>query len=127
VGIRDQALWQDLKAITFLYSVRREQGNAQPEEVRYYIGSRLAQANAYASYVRSHWSIENSLHWVLDVCFDEDQCRKRTDNSPENMALLRRLALCLLKTHGRKGSIRGKRLQSGWNNGFLLEVLSSKD
>jgi len=125
-GIRDQALWQDLKAITVVFSERQELGKEKTEEVRYYIGSRAAKAKAYTNSIRSHWGIENGLHWVLDVCFDEDQCRMRTDHSPENMALLRRLALCLLKKHGDKGSIRGKRLQSGWNDDFLLEILSCK-
>jgi predicted transposase YbfD/YdcC len=125
-GIRDQSLWQDLKAITIVFSERQEPGKGKTEELRYYIGSRAAKAKAYTSYVRSHWGIENGLHWVLDVSFDEDQCRMRTDHSPENMALLRRLALCLLKRHGRQGSIRGKRLQSGWNDEFLLEILNCK-
>jgi predicted transposase YbfD/YdcC len=124
--IRDQALWQDLKAITIVFSERQELGKEKTEEVRYYIGSRAAKAKAYTHSIRSHWGIENGLHWVLDVCFDEDQCRMRKDHSPENMALLRRLALCLLKKHGGKGSIRGKRLQSGWNDEFLLEILSCK-
>ena len=125
-GIRDQASWKDLKAITFVFSERQEVGKEKTGEVRYYIGSRAAKAEEYARSVRSHWSIENGLHWVLDVSFDEDQCRMWTDHSPENMALLRRLALCLLKRRGGKGSIRGKRLQSGWNDEFLAEVLSGK-
>jgi predicted transposase YbfD/YdcC len=125
-GIRDEELWKDLKAITFVFSERQELGKEKTEEARYYIGSRAANAKTYTNSIRSHWGIENGLHWVLDVCFDEDQSRMRTDHSPENMALLRRLALCLLKKNGRKGSIRGKRLQSGWNDEFLLEVLSCK-
>lgn len=125
-GIRDEELWKDLKAITFVYSERQEQGKEKVEEARYYIGSRAAKAKSYAHFIRSHWGIENGLHWVLDVCFDEDGSRMRTDHSPENMALLRRLALCLLKKHGGNGSIRGKRLQSGWNDEFLLEVFGCK-
>jgi predicted transposase YbfD/YdcC len=125
-GVRDQGLWRDLKAITLVVSERQEVGKEKTEEVRYYIGSRAAKAKAYAEAIRSHWGIENGLHWVLDVCFDEDGCRMRADHSPENMALLRRLALCLLKKHGGKGSLRGKRLQSGWNDDFLLEILSCK-
>jgi predicted transposase YbfD/YdcC len=125
-GIRDQALWQDLRAITMVYSERQELRKEKTEEVRFYIGSRKAKAKTYANSIRSHWGIENGLHWALDVSFDEDQCRMRTDHSPQNMALLRRLALCLLKKHGHKGSLRGKRLQSGWNDAFLLEVLSCK-
>jgi predicted transposase YbfD/YdcC len=125
-GIRDRELWKDLKAIVILFSERQEVGKEKTEEMRYYIGSRSAQAKDYANAIRSHWGIENGLHWVLDVSFDEDCCRMRTDHSAENMALLRRLALCLLKKHGGKGSIRGKRLQSGWNDRNLLEILSCK-
>ncbi len=125
-GIRDEALWRDLKAITMVFSERQERGQAATQEIRYYIGSRVAKAKVYANAVRSHWGIENGLHWVLDMSFDEDQCRMRTDHSPENMALLRRLALCLLKKHGGKGSVRGKRLQSGWNDDFLMEILNCK-
>lgn len=125
-GIRDLALWKDLKAITLIYSERQEVGQEATAEVRYYIGSRLAKASAYAGYVRGHWGIENGLHWVLDVSFDEDHSRMRTDHSAENMALLRRLALSLLKRHGGRGSIRGKRKQSGWNDKVLVEVLSGK-
>jgi predicted transposase YbfD/YdcC len=123
-GIRDQALWQDLKAITMVFSEREEAGKKKSEELRFYIGSRAATAKTYTHCIRSHWGIENGLHWVLDVCFAEDQSRMRKDHSPENMALLRRLALCLLKKQGGKGSIRGKRLQTGWNDQFLLEILS---
>ncbi len=125
-GIRDLDLWKDLRAATMVVSVCQERGKEETTEVRYYIGSRLAKASFYASYVRGHWGIENGLHWVLDVSFDEDNCRMRTDHSAENMALLRRLALSLLKQHRRPGSVRGKRLQSGWDNSFLEEVLGSK-
>jgi predicted transposase YbfD/YdcC len=125
-GIRDQALWKDLKAITLIYSERQEAGQEDAVEVRYYIGSKAAQASAYAGYVRSHWGIENGLHWILDVSFDEDHCRMRTDHSAENMALLRRLALSLLKQHGGKGSVRGKRKRSGWDDRVLVEILCRK-
>jgi predicted transposase YbfD/YdcC len=125
-GIRDEALWQDLKAITMVFCERQEQGKEATTEFRYYIGSKQAPAAAYASYIRGHWGIENGLHWVLDVSFDEDQSRMRTDHSAENMGLLRRLALSLLKQHKKKGSVRGKRLQSGWDDHTLLEVLGGK-
>jgi predicted transposase YbfD/YdcC len=125
-GLRQLAQWKDLRAITLLISQRQEVGKELTEEVRYYIGSKAAKAKAYASYIRGHWGIENGQHWVLDVCFQEDQCRMRTDHSPENMALLRRLALSLLKQHSGQGSVRGKRLQSGWNDQFLAEILGGK-
>jgi predicted transposase YbfD/YdcC len=125
-GIRDKDQWKDLRVITFILSERQEAGKEMTDEVRYYIGSKAGKARSYASYVRGHWGIENGQHWVLDVCFGEDQSRMRTDHSPENMALLRRLALSLLKQHGRKGSVRGKRLKSGWNDQILVEVLCGK-
>ncbi len=125
-GIRGQDQWQDLKAITFLFSERQEAGKEKTEEARYYIGSKAATARQYAGYVRGHWGIENGQHWILDVCFQEDQCRMRTDHSAENMALLRRLALSLLKQHKGKGSVRGKRLRSGWDDQLLVEVLTGK-
>ncbi len=125
-GIRDQALWKDLKAIALIYSERQEAGKEDTAEVRYYIGSKAAKASAYAGYVRGHGGIENGLHWILDVSFDEDHCRMRTDHSAENMALLRRLALSLLKQQGGKGSVRGKRKRSGWDDRVLVEILSRK-
>ena len=125
-GIRDKEQWKDLRAITMIISQQQQAGKELTEEVRYYIGSKAAKAKAYASYVRGHWGIENGQHWILDVCFGEDQSRMRTDHSPENMGLLRRLALSLLKQHKRKGSVRGKRLKSGWNDEFLAEVLCGK-
>jgi predicted transposase YbfD/YdcC len=125
-GIRDVALWKDLKAITLIDSERQEAGKEATCECRYYIGSKAARAAAYAGYVRGHWGIENGLPWVLDVSFDEDRCRMRTDHSGENRALLRRLALSLLKQHSGKGSVRGKRKRSGWNDQLLVEVLCGK-
>jgi predicted transposase YbfD/YdcC len=74
--------------------------------------------------VRSDWGVENSLHWVLDVTFDEDRSRIRKENAPENFGLLRRLALCLLKKESTsKRSIKGKRLKASWDEGYLLRVL----
>jgi predicted transposase YbfD/YdcC len=125
-GLRDWQQWKDLRTITLLISQRQEVDKELTEEVRYYIGSKAAKAKAYASYIRGHWGIENGQHWVLDVCFQEDQSRMRADHSPENMALLRRLALSLLKQHSSTGSVRGKRLQSGWNDQFLAEILGGK-
>ena len=74
--------------------------------------------------VRSHWGIENQLHWVLDVVMDEDQARNRKDHGPHNLALLRKLALNLAKLEPSKGSMRGKLKRAGWDNAFLAQILA---
>ena len=93
------------------------------DEVRYYISSRKASAKAFAQSVRNHWEIENGLHWVLDVCFGDDASRVRNGHGPENFALLRRLALAVLKQQKDKHSIRGRRLVAGWDNSYLEQLL----
>ena len=76
--------------------------------------------------VRSHWSIENALHWVLDMAFREDESRIRTGHAAHNMSILRRLALNLLRRETTvKGGIAAKRKQAGWNDSYLLKVLSN--
>lgn len=74
--------------------------------------------------VRSHWGIENQLHWVLDVVMDEDQARNRKDYGPHDLALLRKLALWpAAKLEASKGSMRGKLKRAGWNNALLAQIL----
>lgn len=81
--------------------------------------------SACLRHTRAHWGIENSLHWVLDISFREDECGVREGNSPENLAVLRHMALNLLKRDSTvKASIRAKRKKAGWDNDFLLAVLS---
>ena len=70
-----------------------------------------------------HWSIENQMHWVLDVVFNEDQSRNRKDNCPDNLALLRKLALNLARSEPSNGSIRGKLKRAGWDNNYLAIIL----
>ena len=97
-------------------------------ETRYFIGSAARTAEEYLRWVRGHWGIENSLHWVLDVCFREDDQRHWAGNSAENLGWLRKLALCLLKaekSRSSKGkSINTRRLIAGWKNDYLLTVLA---
>ena len=83
----------------------------------------MLAAKQAATAARQHWGIENNLHRVLDVVFAEDASRVRKDRGPENTALLRRIALTILKQVGGKESIRGKRLIAGWNNQFLEQLL----
>ena len=93
-------------------------------EGRYYILSRKLTAKQFAEAVRGHWSIENSLHWQLDVTFGEDQCRLRQGHADANFSLLRRHALSLLKAERTaKCGVKNKRLSAGWNETYLLKVL----
>ena len=124
-GIRDARLWVGLTAICMVTSERVVNG-VPASEVRYYIGSVDATAEKYMKWVRGHWGIENSLHWVLDVCFREDEQRHWAGNSAENLSWLRKLALCLLKAakNSQGKSIRRRRLRAGWDDYYLLTVLA---
>jgi predicted transposase YbfD/YdcC len=124
-GIRDEALWKDLRTINMVVSERQVVGEAATSEIRYYIGSKAGKATEYARYIRGHWGIENSLHWVLDMVFDEDQSRVRKDHGQENLALLRRLAVSILKnTESCEGSIRSKQFQAMLDDKVLEGMLS---
>lgn len=94
-----------------------------PVTSRYYLSSARLSAQEFARAVRSHWAIENSLHWVLDVSFDEDQARNRADNGPENLAILRRLTINLLRTARPKLPIARKRKRSGWSDAFAKSII----
>ena len=95
------------------------------KETSYYIGSIDSDAKKFGNAVRSHWGIENSLHWVLDVSFREDESRIRRGKAPENFAVLRHIALNLIKKEtSLKKSIKSKRLRSGWDNDYLMKVLA---
>ena len=102
----------------------RQTGAGGISQPRYYISSRAAPAEQLLAAVRSHWSIENSLHWTLDVTFREDQCRVRKDHGPQNLATLRQIGYNLLKNERTlKVGIQGKRLNAGWDEDYLLKVL----
>jgi predicted transposase YbfD/YdcC len=91
--------------------------------IRYYITS-LDKIETFAKSVRRHWSIENELHWVLDVAFNEDKCRVRDGNASENFAVVRHIALNLLKKENtKKIGIKSKRLKAGWDNDYLVSLL----
>jgi len=124
-GIRDAGLWAGLRAVVMVISQRVVNGAAS-SETRYFIGSAAGTAEDYLRWVRGHWGIENALHWVLDVCFREDDQRHWAGNSAQNLAWLRKLALCLLKAEkGSEGkSIATRRLTAGWKNDYLLSVLA---
>lgn len=116
--------WPGLKAIGMAVRVTEHADGRASDDVRYYITSRYTSGQKFADAVRGHWSIENTLHWVLDVTFDEDQSRSRNRRLADNLAWLRRLAISLLKQHPAKHSIKGKQQIAGWSNDFLAEVLA---
>jgi predicted transposase YbfD/YdcC len=121
-GIRDIALWMGLKVIGICTSERTVNGKTTVES-RYFIGSKKAKARYYGKGLRGHWGIENNLHWQLDVTFGEDDNRVSRRRGAENLAVLRRLALGLLKRHPAEESIAKKRLLACLSTDFLAEVL----
>jgi len=95
--------------------------------MRYFIGSRVMSAKQYGEAIRGHWQIENGLHWSLDVSFHEDDSRIQKRNGGINFALLRKIALSLLKRHPSKDSINRKRYAAALDTSFLEEILTSAD
>ncbi|MEG5056148.1 MULTISPECIES: ISAs1 family transposase [unclassified Microcoleus] len=123
--LHNQSLWAGLKTVVMVVSERRL-WNKTTTEVRFYLSSLATNAEKIYQAIRSHWGIENSLHWTLDVTFCEDKSRIRKDHSPENFALLRRLAVNLLKQEkGFKGSLKMKRYLAGMDNNYLVKILDS--
>jgi predicted transposase YbfD/YdcC len=110
-------------AVRVEYSHRLKTGKIKRES-RYFITSLSQDAKQLAEYIRGHWSIENQLHWILDVDFREDDSRIRKDNAPENLAVIRHIALNILKQDKHlKASIKGKRKCAGWDNSYLVKLL----
>jgi predicted transposase YbfD/YdcC len=92
--------------------------------VRYFLASRPLSAKKLLDVARTHWGIENNLHWVLDMLFDEDACRTRKDHGPENLAVIRKLALNILQATPGPLRMRHKMLQARWNDAFLLNAIA---
>ena len=115
--------WPGLRSVVKV-ECRRETDTGTTVHARYYISSMEASAKRQLEAVRALWSIENSLHWSMDVTFREDQCRVRKDHGPQNMATLRQISHNLLKQEtSLKVGMQGKRLQAGWREDYLLKVL----
>ena len=121
-GIRHAEAWAGLATIGLCFSERTVKGKTTTE-CRYFIGDKKASAKYYARGLRHHWGIENNLHWQLDVNFGEDGNRVQKRNAAENLALLRRLTLSLLKAHPSKDSIAKKRFAAALDPSFLEEIL----
>jgi predicted transposase YbfD/YdcC len=116
-------LWKGLKSIGIATSQCLRDGK-ETIDVRYYISSLTVGVKLFAHAVRSHWGIENSCHWSLDITYREDESRIRDKHMRENFAWLRRLTLSLLKQHPGRDSVAMKRQSCGWSEDFMLEVLT---
>jgi predicted transposase YbfD/YdcC len=119
---QEQHAWPALAAIGKMVRTRETQGKTTTD-TSYYLLSTPLSAPRFTEVARAQWGIENGLHWVLDVTMNEDRKRNWKDHGPENIALLRRLALNLTKLEGSKGSMKGKLKRAGWNDEFLSRLL----
>ena len=119
--IRMDHKWKGLNSIVKVKATRSI-GGQETSEVRYYISS-LPANSPFNTYIRSHWEVENKLHWTLDMTFGEDQQRKRCKKAAENFSLVRKFALNILKKDNSKLSLVNKRLKAAWNWNYLMHLL----
>ena len=127
--IEDNNGWKDLNSIIRIESTREFKNSEKITEkaTRYYISNLQNDPEEFQTKIRSHWAIENKLHWTLDVAFGEDASRKRAGNAAQNYSILLKIALNLLKNESsKKLSMKSKRLEAGWNEDYLLKILNIK-
>ena len=122
--LNSSGAWRGLQSVAKVTGERRI-GEQVSIESRYYISSLPGDAKELLWAVREHWGIENSLQWVLDIAFREDESRVRKGHGPENLATIRHMALNLLRREtSSKGGLKARRLRAGWDEAYLLKVLS---
>lgn len=122
--LNEKGAWEGLGSVAMVRS-KRVMGEEEEVENRYYISSLKGDARQLLEATRTHWGIENCVHWVLDIAFDEDSSRVRQGNAPQNLAVVRHLALNLLKMEQTsKGGVKARRKRAGWDEDYLLKVLS---
>lgn len=124
--LQNKEKWAALCSLIKVESTREFKNSDKPTEkaTRYYISSLTAQARDFQKAIRSHWAIENKLHWTLDVAFGEDASRKRAGNSAQNFSILNKIALNLIKNEKtEKQGVKGKRLRAAWDNNYMLTLL----
>lgn len=118
----DDTGFPGLAAVARVETHSKRAGKPEPVIVRYFLLSTILTAQRMLEVARTHWTIENQLHWVLDVTLHEDAARSRSDHAPQNLALIRKLALNILRQHPEKASIKTKTKRAGWNDDFLLSL-----
>jgi predicted transposase YbfD/YdcC len=121
IMVDEDNTWEGLQSIIKITATRELPTKTSTEE-RYYISS-LTSEHDLNSYVRAHWSVENNLHWTLDMIFREDEQRKREKHAAANFAVIRKIALNILKKDTGKESLRSKRLKAAWANKFLIDLI----
>ena len=122
--LNPDGIWPQLRSVAMVVAERRI-GAAVSRETRYYLSSLPGDAATVGAAVRSHWGIENRLHWILDIAFREDESRVRQGHASQNLAVLRRLALQLLRQEPTaKIGLKAKRLKAGWDHAYLLTILA---
>ena len=122
--LQEQHAWPGMKSVIIVESTRETSGKTE-RETRFYITSLVLLANQIALLVRDHWAVENSLHWVLDMVFRDDECRLRTDHAPANLTTLKHMALNLIRRAKTKDSIRLRRKVAAWDDEFLVSLVAA--
>jgi predicted transposase YbfD/YdcC len=122
--LQDRHDWPGLKAFVMVESTR-ELNDKIERETRFYITSLVLLANALGPIVRSHWAVENSLHWVMDMIFRDDECRIRTDHAPANFTTIKHMAINLIRKAPGKDSLRLKRKVAAWDDEFLASLIAA--
>src|ERR1039458_1537094 len=122
--LRQRHDWPGLRGVVMLES-RREIGDKIEQETRFYITSLVLLAHQLGPVIRSHWAVENSLHWVMDMIFRDDECRIRTDHAPANFTTLKHMALNLIRKAPGKDSLRLKRKVAAWDDDFLASLIAA--
>jgi predicted transposase YbfD/YdcC len=122
--LQDRHTWPGLKGIIMVESCREIDGTIE-QDSRFYITSLLLQAASLGGIVRSHWAVENSLHWVMDMIFRDDECRVRTHHAPANVTTIKHMALNLLRNAPGKDSLRLRRKVAAWDDDFLASLIAA--
>jgi predicted transposase YbfD/YdcC len=121
--LQERHQWPGLTSVVMVQSKREIDGKVE-QETRFYITSLALVASLIAPLVRDHWAVENSLHWVLDMVFRDDECRLRTDHAPANFTTIKHMALNLIRTAPGKDSLRLKRKVAAWDDDFLASLIA---